>query len=168
MRVICAPKEYVQEKNDIRVFLAGGICGCEGWQDNVIDELKKYNLPNLVVFNPRRKHFPIDDAGAARVQIEWEFRNLEECDIFSMYFCGGSSDQPICMYELGRNLLLMQNRFGDWKKRLVISADEGYKRLQDVIIQCELAGANVQIGKSDLYHTHARLIAEAVNNLQNS
>lgn len=143
MRVITAPEKYIRQPNDITVFLAGGITNCWEWQDKVIEMLqneKEVNLDNLVVFNPRRKDFPIDDPNASYEQIKWEFEMLEKCDIFSMYFCTGESDQPICMYELGRNICRMQMRFPiDWNVRLVITTESNYKRAKDVSIQTILA-----------------------------
>lgn len=140
MRVITAPEKYIRQPNDITVFLAGGITNCWEWQDKVIELLEKENLDNLVVFNPRRKDFPINDLNAAEEQIKWEFDMLEQCDIFSMYFCAGESDQPICMYELGRNICRMQMRFStNWVMRLAVTVEKGYKRKKDVNIQTSLA-----------------------------
>ena len=145
MRVITAPEKYIRQPNDITVFLAGGIANCWEWQDKVIEILqneKEINLDNLVIFNPRRKDFPINNPNASEEQIKWEFNMLEQCDIFSMYFCAGESDQPICMYELGRNICRMQMRFpkpDDWLNRIIITIEDGYKRKQDVFIQTALA-----------------------------
>ena len=171
MKIITAPEKYDLKENEISVFLAGGITNCEEWQNKIIDYLKDnpYNdLNDLVVFNPRRENFPIDDKSAAQEQIEWEFNNIERCDIFSIYFCGGISDQPICMYELGRNILRLQNRFpANWQERIVISIEEEYKRKDDVIIQTRLATNNITsiaVGKEkedDLISTHADRIIDA-------
>lgn len=140
MRVITAPEKYIRQPNDITVFLAGGITNCWEWQDKAIELLNEKNLDNLVIFNPRRKDFPINDPNAAEEQIKWEFNMLEQCDIFSMYFCAGESDQPICMYELGRNLCRMQMRFpSNWEMRIVVTVEEGYKREKDVDVQISLA-----------------------------
>lgn len=143
MRVITAIEEYKKSEDDICVFLAGGITNCWEWQDAVIEELKKrckegYN--DLVIINPRRKNFPINDPNASKEQIEWEFEMLEKADIFSMYFTEGVSDQPICMYELGRNIVRMQMRFPlDLDDRIAITCENGYKRKNDVLIQTRLA-----------------------------
>ena len=95
------------------VFLAGGITNCPEWQVEVIDKLKDFSKGTLL--NPRRKNFPINDPNASREQIEWEFNAISNCDIFSMWFCKGESDQPICMYELGRNLtLFLSGAFSDF------------------------------------------------------
>ena len=168
MRVITAPEHYEPSDKDITVFLAGGITNCPNWQKQVIDTLSndKYyyedNLDSLVLFNPRRENFPIGDKTAAREQIQWEYNMIEKCDIFSMYFPSSDSDQPICMYELGRNILRMQMRFpSDWDDRIVIGVEDGYKRKQDVLIQTQLATngcmwINAQTSRDEClgYHVH--------------
>lgn len=153
MRVITAPEKYIRQPNDITVFLAGGITNCWEWQDKVIELLEKENLDNLVIFNPRRKDFSINDLNATYEQIKWEFDMLEQCDIFSMYFCAGESDQPICMYELGRNICRMQMRFPtDWSMRLIITSEYNYKRAKDVSIQTMLATDCITINSNIAQH----------------
>lgn len=146
MRVITAPEPLNIKKDEIAVFLAGGITGCPNWQKKVIDSLSTHvhaDCFKLVVLNPRRENFPIDDPNAMEEQITWEFNALEQMDIFSMYFCSGNSDQPICMYELGRNIVRMQMRFpAEWEDRIIIASEPHYRRVQDVIIQTVLATGN--------------------------
>ena len=143
MKVITAPTYYEPYDNSISVFLAGGITNCPNWQDDVIDGLKDKDGDTLVIYNPRREHFDITNMSASKQQIEWEFYMIEKCNIFSMYFASSESDQPICMYELGRNILRMQMRYPtDWQERIIISVEDGYKRKQDVLIQTELATNN--------------------------
>lgn len=139
MRVITAPDACEVHKEEITCFLAGGITGCHGWQQRVINSLAaEFSAEPLVIFNPRREVYPGGDE-AMKTQIKWEFDHLEQADIFSMYFTGGPSDQPICMYELGRNLLKMSQKFPG-KTQTVISVEYGYKRKDDVIIQSGLTG----------------------------
>ena len=165
MKVITAPEEYDRKDKDVICFLAGGITNCADWQQEVIKELKDMEsggtyMDNLVIINPRRENFPIDDPNAAVEQIEWEFKWLQRANIFSMYFAAGESDQPICMYELGRNIIGMQWQYDDtWEDRIIISVEDGYKRQQDVNIQTRLA-----TGKSHLVINHAnpRHHAEAI------
>lgn len=172
MKVITAPSEYCLQDNEISVFLAGGITNCPEWQNDIISRLDELSTENLVVFNPRRKNFPINDPTAAYKQIDWEFRQLERVDIFSMYFSSGVSDQPICMYELGRNLVKMQMRFPkDWENRIIVSVEDGYKRKQDVLIQSELACGsklfiNSQISADVLKDYHAEWIVKAYNKIR--
>ncbi len=141
MRVIAAPEKYdelFKDKNKyIFCFLAGGITNCWDWQSEVIESLshREYdeNDPELIIFNPRRRDFYVRKTGETRKQIEWEFYAIQDADIFSMYFVASDSDQPICMYELGRNM---------YKRNLIISIETGYKRTNDVHIQTELALGN--------------------------
>lgn len=169
MRIITAPEAIEKKDNEKYVFLAGGITNCPDWQKDVIEYLESLtseseylenltfaesdNLDNLVVLNPRRENFPINDPSAANKQIEWEFDALEKADIFSMYFCSGKSDQPICMYELGRNILRMQMKYpSDWEHRIIISVEEGYSRKTDVLIQTKLATDNkIKVNTITLY-----------------
>ena len=162
---VCEPTT----KDDIRVFLAGGISNCDNWQEKVIEELKEWetakNLENVVIDNPRRKHFDIEQ-DSSEEQIKWEFNKLEKCDIFSIYFCNSESVQPICMYELGRNILRMQEKFpDDWQVRIVISIEDGYSREQDVLIQSRLAlkGTGVFINTKATPESHASYIIEAID-----
>lgn len=137
-QIITAPS--IESSKFISVFLAGGITNCKEWQKDVIEELK---FEDISFFNPRQEHFDVSDKNASYKQILWEFERLEKMDIFSMYYCNDNSDQPICMYELGRNIVRMQNRFpSDWEKRIVISIEDGYRRKNDVLIQTALATQN--------------------------
>lgn len=158
-KVFEAPQLYQRESNDVFCFLAGGITGCPDWQKDIINSFEgfiKDNIKNLVLFNPRRENFPIHDPNAANEQISWEFKYLEQMDIFSMYFCNCNSDQPICMYELGRNIAKMQQRFpNDWMNRIVITVEEGYKRQADVEIQTKLATNGAVVAKVFKDHDEA-------------
>lgn len=143
IKVITAVEKYEKQPGEITCFLAGGITDCGEWQDEVINYLKNVDvdLTGLVLFNPRRKNFPIHDPNASNEQITWEFNMLEQMDIFSMYFANSpKSVQPICMYELGRNLAKMEVRFpNDYMNRITVSVEQGYSREQDVVIQSKLA-----------------------------
>jgi hypothetical protein len=142
------------------VFLAGGITNCKEWQKEVIEELE---FDEITIYNPRQEHFDITDKNVSFNQIVWEFERLEQMDIFSMYFCNDNSDQPICMYELGRNVVRMQNRFpNDWEKRIVISVEDGYKRKQDVIIQMELCASKIFVESNATPSIHAQRIRNAI------
>jgi len=143
IKVITAVEKYEKKPGEITCFLAGGITDCGEWQDEVINYLENVDvdLTGLVLFNPRRKNFPIHDPNASNEQITWEFNMLEQMDIFSMYFANSpKSVQPICMYELGRNLAKMEVRFpNDYMNRITVSVEQGYSREQDVVIQSKLA-----------------------------
>ena len=95
MKVVVAPKEIhcPETFHWPKVFLAGGITNCPDWQKQFITELKRYN-PKCVLYNPRRKKFPMDKPEAAKEQITWEYKHLQEADIIPFWFSKGS-DNPI-------------------------------------------------------------------------
>lgn len=163
MKVVTAP-----EKFDTRypsIFLAGGITNCKDWQSQVINYLSEYfNDTKIVIYSPRRENFPIDDPSAAEEQITWEYEHLNNARIFTMYFCNSESDQPICMYELGRYVEHMKHYYlDDYKDRIVISIENGYKREKDVVIQMGLLGIPVLLNATP--QIHAELIKRAYMNL---
>lgn len=157
MRVITAVEEYVTQQGDITCFLAGGITNCWEWQNAVIDELNKMeDTEHLVLFNPRRANFPIDDPNASQEQIEWEYNQLHKADIFSMYFTAGESTQPICMYELGVHVTRAE--LDDKPRTVVVSVEKGYVREQDVVIQTKLALGEGIVNIDANAQSHAQLI----------
>ena len=158
IQVITAPSIELPKFKS--VFLAGGITNCKEWQKEVIEELKNTDIS---IFNPRQEHFDITDKNASYKQIKWEFERLEIMDIFSMYFCNDNSDQPICMYELGRNIVRMQNRFpSDWQKRILISVESGYRREKDVLVQTELISKDIYIIDNASPYLHSKAIKELI------
>ncbi len=184
IQVIAAPS--VEKPLCPSVFLAGGITKCQDWQNEVIkilqnkddedDNFMPYSgesftyMPlspyNMTIFNPRQEHFDITDSKASYKQILWEFERLECADIFSMYFCESESDQPICMYELGRNIVRMQNRFpNDWEQRIIISVEAGYKREQDVLIQTDLCAPILCVNRHIDPKVHAEIIRHNIYRL---
>jgi len=181
MKIIEAPNLYVPAKNEITCFLAGGITNCHQWQKSVINAIDSLDHDiDLVIYNPRRENFDItkDDS---KEQIKWEFNYLEKCDIFSMYFASSEkSNQPICLYELGRNLVRMQTRFPSdytshgltYLSRIVVTVESGYSRKDDVLIQTELATGPVEPvvmvhqTAPDAIQSHARRILNAYYKLK--
>lgn len=133
---------YVEAPNDLQVpigsfsvFLAGGITNCPDFQAEIVSKLK--NLPDsLIIFNPRRKDFPIYDPSAAEAQIRWEFNALRKVDLISFWF-PKETLCPIVLLELGSWIVL--------KKPLVIGVHPDYARKQDVTIQTALARPGLPI-----------------------
>ena len=146
------------------VFLGGGITNCPDWQKEVCEFLEE---DNITLLNPRREEFDINDKTATHQQIDWEFKRLERCDVFTMFFCKGDSLQPICMYELGRNIVRMQNRFPTtWNRRIIITIEPGYKRADDVFLQTFFATDNrVRPSYGDVF-VHEMTIAGKVRELE--
>ena len=120
------------------LFLAGGITGCSDWQQEVVSRL--HDLP-LVILNPRRTNFPIDDPTAASQQIEWEHRHLRKADAIAFWFpC--ETLCPITLYELGAWSVYRDER---GPRPVFIGVHPEYQRRQDVEIQTRLVRPEVEI-----------------------
>jgi hypothetical protein len=134
MHHIEAPQTY--NGNATSLFLAGGITNCPDWQKDMIEKLK--DTP-LVLFNPRRVSFPIEDKNAARVQIEWEHIHLRKATAISFWFpC--ETLNPIVLYELGA--------WSMTDKKLFVGVHPAYPRVQDVRIQTALVRPDIQVVSS--------------------
>ena len=165
MIVITAPHLYIPKHDDITVFLAGGITGCRDWQNEDIDHLHRFagrDDNQIVVYNPRQENFDVTNQYAADDQITWEYQYLNQVDIFSMYFVGGSQIQPICMYELGR----YTKSFYDYQ---VISTEKDYIRKRDVSIQVALTTRGViEVNTDATPYSHAKDIFENIEKVKES
>jgi hypothetical protein len=120
------------------LFLAGGITNCPNWQATAIEKLKDFKV---IIFNPRRDNFPIEDQQAAEQQIKWEFDYLAKADMVLFWFAKGS-DNPIVLFEYGRHGI-------NPERPVYVGTDLGYSRRRDVIIQTKLAHKQ--------YHIHGDL-----------
>ena len=90
----------------------------------------------MIIFNPRREDFPINDASAAAQQIKWEYDYLRKADFISFWF-PKETLCPIVLYELGA-----------WsmdKKKIFVGMHPEYARRADVEIQTRLARPEVGI-----------------------
>lgn len=122
------------------LFIAGGISNCPNWQAELVEHLEVMDLP-LIVCNPRRENFPMDDPSAAAEQIEWEHRMLSKADIISFWF-PKETLCPITLFELGKWL----------HAEPIIGTEYGYQRALDVRIQTDLElGPSYPIYKSVEY-----------------
>jgi len=133
MKYIEAPSDYSLKNNELSLFIAGGITNCRPWQTDLVKLLK--DLP-IVVFNPRRENFDVNDKSAAQKQIEWEFKALEDASHISFWF-SSETLQPITLYELGR--------WTRGNKPLIVGCDPKYPRIKDVQIQLGLARPDIEI-----------------------
>jgi hypothetical protein len=89
--------DTIEVGDRISLFLAGTITGSKDWQSVLIDKLKRLEL---IIFNPRRKNFPMGDPTAAYAQIKWEHDHLRKSTIISFWFAKETMG-PIVLYELG-------------------------------------------------------------------
>jgi hypothetical protein len=131
MLYIEAPTEYTGASPSI--FLAGGITGCGNWQRDLAHALGE---TDLVVLNPRRARFPMDDPGATEGQIRWEFNHLRRATARLFWFPSATLC-PIALFELGA-----------WSRDeapLFVGMDPAYARRTDVEVQMKLARPDVDI-----------------------
>lgn len=129
------PVDYMKKS----IFLAGGITGCGEWQSH-ISSYFQYAVElidtDLVVINPRRKDFPINDPTAAYEQIKWEFENLRFADLILFWF-PPETLCPIVLFELGA--------WSMTTKPIFIGIHPSYQRKQDVEIQISFVRPDVKI-----------------------
>lgn len=126
MKYIESPYKYEKQLGETSVFLAGGITGCPDWQQ----EIASFFQPtDIVILNPRRKHFPINDPEAASEQISWEFEHLRTADIILFWF-PKESICPIALYELGAWTMT--------EKQIFIGMHPDYERRKDIETQTGL------------------------------
>jgi hypothetical protein len=132
MTYIEALTEY--DGSEPSVFLAGGITGTLDWQADVTGRLA--DLP-VVILNPRRKNFPIDDPSAGPTQIEWEFRHIRRATAVLFWF-PHETLCPIALYELGGRALVCE-------QALFVGTHPDYQRRLDVEVQLKLARPEVAV-----------------------
>ena len=127
---------YTPQQGEISLFLAGGITGCFDWQKEAVKLLDAVqtgffgpNKEDLVVLNPRREHWPMNDPAASEKQIEWEFEHLQKATMILFWF-PPETLCPITLFEYGK--WLVKN------KPIFVGCDPEYKRLEDVKTQTRL------------------------------
>ena len=135
MKYIEAPNDYDYDGLGLKpkLFIAGGITDCPNWQQDLVNLLSK---EDIVIFNPRREDFPLDDPGASLEQITWEHIALRAATSISFWF-PKETICPIVLYELGA-----------WSmtgKHILVGMHPEYKRRQDVEIQTKLIRPEVNI-----------------------
>lgn len=162
MRLITAPEDYIAlSVEEIPCFMAGGLQKCE-WHDTFLDYFNGQDTDHFVLYNPKRSSFDLSDPEVSRKQIEWEFRYLnmyigKKPYIFSMYFDSSESVQPICFYELGRYLALLEKV--QWE-HVVVSCHPEFLRKLDVHVQTALATQKKVIVRECYPDVHARRVYE--------
>ncbi len=132
MTYIEAPNEFNEPGPSL--FLAGGISGTHDWQTELVALLA--DLP-LVLLNPRRRNFPMDDPTAAEGQIAWEFRHLRRACAVAFWF-PPETLCPIALFEMG-------GRVAEKNQALFVGTHPDYQRRLDVEIQLRLARPEVVV-----------------------
>lgn len=131
MKYIEAPEEY--RGKGTTLFLTGSITGAFDWQAELADLLKG---EDIVILNPRRKKFVMNDPSLEENQISWEHEHLKSANAISFWFSHATL-APITLFELGA-----------WSmagKKIFIGIDQEYTRKRDIEIQMRLARPEVKI-----------------------
>jgi hypothetical protein len=149
-----APDSLDSIKLPPTIFLAGGITNCPDWQTDFVATLARLfnGTTNIhyTILNPRRSNFPINDPTASEAQIVWEYEALHLADIIVFWFAKGSLN-PIVLFEYGSHLTRLKYLHAlQWREipntcfstklqYIVVGCDSEYTRINDVIIQTQLA-----------------------------
>src|SRR5262245_53832616 len=131
MNYIEAPQEF--DSGGPAIFLAGGISDTENWQSQVIRLLRGVDA---TILNPRRAHFPVNDARESRRQIEWEFRHLAKADLVAFGF-PSETLCPIALLELGT--------CAHGNRPLIVGAHPAYARRFNLEIQLQLRRPGIAV-----------------------
>ena len=126
MKYIEALETYEPKPGEVSLFLAGGITNCSDWQKKVVEALGSHHV---VLLNPRRANFPMNDPEASDAQIKWEHEHLKKATMILFWFAPETLC-PITLFEYGKWLVS--------PKPLFVGCDKDYSRKEDVIIQTAL------------------------------
>jgi len=114
------------------LFVAGGIKGCEPWQDRFC---KMFEDTPLILLNPRRKSYVWDDAERVK-QVTWEFEHLRKAAVISFWFSPETLN-PITLFELGA--------WSASKRPIFVGCHPEYKKKDTVEIQLQLLRPEIVI-----------------------
>lgn len=137
MRYCEAPEMPECRPGEVSVFMAGGITGTYDWQQELRTLLK--DVRGLVLVNPRRADFDVDDLSLAVQQIGWGFLNLRAADAISFWF-PPETLCPVALYELGA--------WAVSDKPLVVGSHPDYTRVFDIEIRLGLVRPGFVVVKS--------------------
>ena len=133
MRYVECPEVQPLAENVHSLFLAGGITGCPDWQSEMVEMLRD---SDWMLFNPRRKDFPLTDPTAAAEQIRWEYDHLRKASAILFWFpCEALC--PIALYELGAWSMTNKPPF--------VGVHPEYERRRDIEIQTALVRPEVRV-----------------------
>ena len=123
---IKCPDIWNKKDDSHALFLGGGISSCPIWQEEMTELLKP---TNLILLNPRRDKFDMNDPKATEYQIKWEYEHLQKATARMFWFCHETLC-PITLFELGK-----------WCQKgdpLFVGAHPEYKRKIDLHVQLGL------------------------------
>ncbi len=131
MKYVRCPEIYFG--NEKSLFLAGGISECRDWQ---IDLIKMLKNEDLVLINPKREFYDLNDSELEDQQIVWEYNHIKQASAVSFWF-PNETLCPITLYELGKCT--------QFSKPLFIGMDQKYGRKNNLEIQLRLELPQIKI-----------------------
>lgn len=134
MKLILCPEVY-DGTGELTVFIGGGISNCPDWQKEIVERFKHFD-DDLVLFNPRRTSFAIEDPAESDFQIQWEFNHLQRSRAIIFWF-PFQTLCPITLFELGVYAAL--------EVPLFVGCHPAYQRKFDVKKQLELLRPDVTV-----------------------
>lgn len=138
-------------QSEVSLFLGGGITGCEDWQAEMCHLLRD---TDLVVINPRRKDWPINDPEASTKQIEWEYDHLQKAHMIMFWF-SPETLCPITLFEYGkwivRNKPLFVGCHPEYKRKLDVEVQTKFERpFQKVFTSIEEVAGSIILAENNL------------------
>lgn len=131
MKVLQSPQDLriAYEFDGPIVFLAGGISGCENWQDYIINKLQIQDKEqNYLLINPRRQGDLAPNGEMAEAQIIWEAEAMTLVDTMAFWF-PKETLCPITLFEYGLSI--------GRKQDIILGVHLEYQRRFDLEIQTQ-------------------------------
>lgn len=136
MNYFQCPDTRPPEDRNLTVFLGGGITGCPGWQDDVVQLMAAMpEFDDITLVNPRRQVF--DHTIQAQDQIKWEHEHLRRSDIVLFWF-PSETLCPITLFELGKYA-------SNPSYKVFVGIHPEYQRRIDLEIQIPLISCSIPI-----------------------
>jgi hypothetical protein len=123
MKYVECPDLFIPESIDDykkTLFLGGGISGVGNWQAEMVRLLQD---TELILINPRRTNFDVNNTKMTVEQIQWEYHHLNLSHA-RMFWFPPETLCPITLFELGR--------FSVQSNPLFVGCDPKYARSLDL------------------------------------
>jgi len=118
MKEIQCPTKF--DRSGVSLFIAGGISNCHPWQKELISLLED---TDLVLLNPRRDEYNMNNIALEEDQIKWEHAHLNMATAYAFWFpC--ETVCPITLFELGAVTC--------GSKRVFVGTHPDYARKRDI------------------------------------
>lgn len=151
--IITAPDPYFNLEIS-NLFIAGGISNCPDWQMNTCHRFEEFFSSSLIINNPRRNEFDVNEE--PEIQIKWEFDRLR-LSKFLFFWFPEETLCPITLLEYGKYVLASNNN-----DNVYVGCHRNYQRKNDILIQSKLQFNHVKI-----YYDLDSLVEYAIEDITN-